>query len=440
MRPESGSVRMIRIVSARLRVLPLRASTPRMSVLVRRAEQAARRLVERGARGGRDLAVRLADGAVEGHVAERAPDDDTRARARSRRGRPSRPARGRAATTSAGPRAAAPCAAGARAAGLGRGRRAGGSGRPRPGGAPGGARRRTRAPSWHAAPRARRVLSLAPAGAVAPVRLGRAGHRRAMVASPAATTDEDGGGPAVSPRGRRWSVVGDPDREPRGPEPPRGRVPARRRPGRLRGHPAHRRLLRHAGASDADGAPSTRTTRPPGRPSWWRGCGPAAPSPWSATRACPGVSDPGARLVRPPSTPASRSSSSRARAPCLRPGGVSGLAGGGRYAFTGFVPRAAGERRACWSGPPGSRCPPSSSRAPTACPRCWPTSPRPRPERSRRVPGADQAPRGGAAGHPGRARRALRRAAEGRGAVVLAPAAVAPAEEGEERLAPRPSP
>ena len=34
MRPESGSVRMMRIVSARLRVLPLRVSTPRMSVLV----------------------------------------------------------------------------------------------------------------------------------------------------------------------------------------------------------------------------------------------------------------------------------------------------------------------------------------------------------------------------------------------------------------------
>ena len=34
MRPESGSVRMIRIVSARLRVFPLRASTPRMSVFV----------------------------------------------------------------------------------------------------------------------------------------------------------------------------------------------------------------------------------------------------------------------------------------------------------------------------------------------------------------------------------------------------------------------
>ena len=34
MRPESGSVRMIRMVSARLRVFPLRLSTPRMSVLV----------------------------------------------------------------------------------------------------------------------------------------------------------------------------------------------------------------------------------------------------------------------------------------------------------------------------------------------------------------------------------------------------------------------
>ena len=52
MRPESGSVRMIRIVSARLRVFPLRASTPRMSVFVGRAEHPAGRLVERRPRGG----------------------------------------------------------------------------------------------------------------------------------------------------------------------------------------------------------------------------------------------------------------------------------------------------------------------------------------------------------------------------------------------------
>ncbi len=217
--------------------------------------------------------------------------------------------------------------------------------------------------------------ALAPARPVAPVGLGRPGHRRAMVASAAATS-------VAARQGRNDGLPrpgGNADRQPRRPLAARRRGPARRRRRGLRGHPPHRAAAapRRRRRADGGAAPAQRG-RPRRRP---RGADPGR----RARRAGVGRRHAaGQRPRRPAGARGARrvaAGGGRARAERGHRGpGRLGAGRRGRLRLPGL--RAAPGRRAA---PPdgGPRDPrrarPSPSRAPGGCRRSSPTSPPPGP-------------------------------------------------------------
>ena len=136
----------------------------------------------------------------------------------------------------------------------------------------------------------------------------------------------------------------------------------------------------------------------------------------------PGVSDPGARLVRAALEAGVELTVLPGPSAVETALVASGLAAG-RYAFVGFLPRKAGELAGALARDRGGGLADRRVRvAASACLRRSARSPPFDPERAgRRLPRADEAVRGGRAGHGGRARRAFRRAAEGRDHARLRP-------------------
>ena len=186
----------------------------------------------------------------------------------------------------------------------------------------------------------------------------------------------------------------DPDRQPRGRHAARAQRAARGRRRRLRGHPPHARAARPLRRRRPSSSATTSTTSARARPSWSSGCSEGDVVALVSDAGMPLVSDPGLRA---------RQRLRRRRARGRGPAGAERRAVGARrlsalpadtWRFVGFLPRKRGELATLFARAGDAR------RVRVAQPRrrVAGRARRGRPRApGRRLPRADEAPRGGRA-------------------------------------------